>query len=54
MPYFPMRQETVYRCQGCGRWFTPGMLTCCVLHAPGTCCHMGEMEVMGPHVTRVV
>lgn len=45
MPYFPKREETAYKCHGCGKKFYPGNLSRCVLHAPGTCCHMGEVEV---------
>ena len=48
MPYFPYRQETVYRCPGCQRWFIPGNMSCLVAHAPGTCCHEYETETGQP------
>ena len=42
-PYFPKQTEIpAYRCQGCGGWFYPGNMQCCVAHAPGTCCHHYE------------
>jgi hypothetical protein len=47
MPYFPTSKESAYRCQGCGQWFIPSGVSCCVAHAPGTCCHMGETPVVG-------
>ena len=48
MPYFPKREEQLYRCQGCGGWFMIGIESCPVLHAPGTCCHKYETPVMPP------
>jgi hypothetical protein len=47
MPYFPTRQESAYRCEGCGDWFIPSNVSCCVAHAPGTCCHVTETRVVG-------
>lgn len=45
MPYFPKQSETAYRCAGCGGSFVRGNVSCCVAHAPGTCCHYGEKPV---------
>ena len=42
MPYFPKDTERAYRCPNCGGWFIPGNISCCVAHAPGTCCHEYE------------
>ena len=51
MPYFPEVSEAApYRCQGCGGWFryNESGIACCVAHAPGTCCHVGETPVDAP------
>lgn len=49
MPYFPrVEEQPAYRCQGCGGWYRRGELVCCVAHAPGTCCHHGEIRVQPP------
>lgn len=45
MPYFPKLEEDVYWCQGCGGRFQRGLISCCVAHPPGTCCHYGEERV---------
>ena len=34
-----------YRCGLCGKYFLRGNVTCCVMHSPGTCCHLGDQEV---------
>ena len=43
-PYFPTEQEQEYTCPNCGGRFRPTGLSCCVLHAPGTCCHYGDID----------
>jgi hypothetical protein len=45
VPYFPKKRANHYKCRGCGDWFTPGNVSCCVAHAPGTCCHYGETRI---------
>lgn len=52
MAYFPTRVEQASKCPGCGRWYLPASASCCVAHAPGTCCHYGEVEVAPPEPTR--
>jgi len=46
MPCFPEKIERVYRCQGCGKQYIQGNVSCCVAHPPGTCCHYGETPVV--------
>lgn len=52
MTYFPpARQNTPTKCPGCGGWFVEQdgpRLSCCVYHAPGTCCHFGEVPAHPP------
>lgn len=49
MPYFPpLNTLTAYQCPGCHGWFLPSNTSCCVAHAPGTCCHHFEQVVPGP------
>lgn len=49
--YFPPEKpQAPEKCPGCGKWYvTDGSsrsrVSCCVVHAPGTCCHYGEIEV---------
>lgn len=56
MPYFPkkQKQETAYKCAGCGQWYLRGNVSCCVLHAPGTCCHYGETPTLPPRTERLI
>ncbi len=49
MPYFPTRTEQAYRCPGCQKWFLMGNMSCCVLHAPGSCCHEFEQPIDAPN-----
>lgn len=53
MVYFPARQETAYRCQCCGKWFIRGVVSCAVMHAPGTCCHYGDEPIAAPAILPV-
>lgn len=46
MPYFPHDFDGVYRCNGCGGWFLPSGISCCVKHPAGTCCHEYEQQVV--------
>lgn len=55
MTYFPPKDTTPPRptkCPGCGKWHIPTpsmeMVSCCVLHPPGSCCHYSETEVPPP------
>lgn len=48
MPYFPKQSESAYYCPRCKAWFLRGNVSCCVAHAPGTCCHYGETQVAAP------
>lgn len=45
MPYFePTSAPTPYWCPNCRAWYqqrSPA-ISCCVLHAPGDCCHANE------------
>ena len=46
----PVRDETlhdVFRCGICGKTFVRGSpnVSCCVLHAPGTCCHYTDRAI---------
>ena len=55
MPYFPLANEArEYTCEGCHQRFRipkGGVTTsCCVLHAPGTCCHFGEEQLSQPNL----
>lgn len=56
--YFPPEKEPVpQKCPGCGKWYiipNGPRFVCAVMHAPGTCCHMGEKEVPEPAVPDVV
>ncbi len=55
MPYFPPQTApTQYFCPRCNAWFYPGILACCVLHAPGTCCHYGETPAPPPQSGRAI
>lgn len=45
LPYFPTDDERKYQCPGCGGWFIPGMMSCLVIHPPGTCCHKYDTQV---------
>jgi hypothetical protein len=51
MPYFQPLIDgqfvMIYTCPGCQGHFGVGSVTvsCAVLHAPGTCCHVGEHEL---------
>lgn len=48
-PYFPKREEVPpYHCQGCGGWYHRANISCCVNHAPGTCCHLYETPAAPP------
>jgi hypothetical protein len=47
-PYFPEEAEIPpYWCPNCKAWYLVPRVTvsCCVLHSPGDCCHMGETRV---------
>jgi hypothetical protein len=48
--YYPLKVEPVpEKCPGCGKWHIRVQnISCCVMHPPGTCCHMGEQEVPEP------
>lgn len=52
MPYFPPCEEPKpYYCPNCRKWFAQNIghaISCCVLHPPGDCCHVGEREVPAP------
>jgi hypothetical protein len=52
MSYFAKHAEPVpYKCRGCGGWFIEPKsvrISCTVLHAEGTCCHVGEKAVEAP------
>ena len=52
MTYFPLPRELRFQCPGCKKWFMPGNYSCCVLHAPGTCCHYSDTEIPAPQETR--
>ncbi len=46
----PVRDEMlhdVFRCGICGKTFVRGSryVSCCVLHAPGTCCHHTDRAI---------
>lgn len=44
-----MEDEKVYRCPICKRCYARSVggiqVACCVMHAPGDCCHYGEREL---------
>lgn len=46
-PYFSESygKAVIYWCPNCEAWFRTGTMSCCVMHSPGDCCHMGEIEV---------
>ena len=48
MPYFPKQPEQAYQCEGCKGWFYPSNMSCCVAHAPGSCCHQYEQSTLPP------
>lgn len=54
MPYFePITFNTgAYYCPNCKQWYAPDntnySMSCCLLHPPGDCCHMGEHVVEAP------
>lgn len=48
MTYFPTKQEMIYKCPLCHKWFIPGNVRCLVAHATGTCCHYGDTETSEP------
>jgi hypothetical protein len=55
MTYFPPKDTsppTPEKCRACHRWFVPKpgweMVSCCVMHPPGSCCHYSETEVPEP------
>lgn len=39
-----------YRCTVCARWFQPKypLVSCAVMHLPGSCCHYGDEPVKEP------
>lgn len=58
MAYFPHKSQRAYKCEGCGRWFIKGNVSCCVMHAPGTCCHYGDtplpdLQQLGEQIQKV-
>ena len=36
-----METRTEY-CMVCRKNYKPGMVSCCVVHPPGQCCHLGD------------
>lgn len=41
-------RQPKYRCEMCRKWYRPlwsVLVSCCVLHAPGECCHAFEERV---------
>jgi hypothetical protein len=49
--YFPPIEESrPARCPSCRRWYIVDRIrmACCVMHSPGSCCHICEIEVPGP------
>lgn len=48
MNYFPRQSELTYTCRGCSNTYIKGSISCCVMHAPGTCCHYGDTLVNLP------
>jgi hypothetical protein len=43
--------DTRYRCGTCGKLYeydSRHQTSCCVLHAPGDCCHLGETLISEP------
>lgn len=52
MTYFPpATKREPEQCPGCKGWFVVASgprVSCCVLHPPGSCCHVGEIEVAPP------
>lgn len=52
MSYFPKNVESApYFCPNCEVWFVRPLgfsTSCCVLHRPGSCCHMGESQAEAP------
>ena len=34
-----------YKCDICGGYFLRGNVSCCVIHAPGECCHYGDQPI---------
>lgn len=51
MAYFPVESAAPpYYCPNCKAWYQRPRVpvSCCVLHLPGSCCHMGEIRVATP------
>ncbi len=55
MVYFPPLSKEPpkpAKCPGCGDWYVPNPRmegqSCCVDHAPGSCCHYSETKVDEP------
>lgn len=46
-PYFPPdKRSAPYWCPRCEAWYVViSNASCCVLHGPGTCCHVSEQRV---------
>jgi hypothetical protein len=42
---FPKHEEVIYTCPVCKGKFIAGNISCCVAHAPGTCCHYGDKKI---------
>jgi hydrogenase maturation factor len=38
--------DFLYTCPVCGGTFRKGNISCCVAHAPGTCCHYGDTPAL--------
>ena len=51
MQIFP-KQNPIVTCPICKKTFRLGNVNCCVLHAPGTCCHYGDIEVGSQEVQK--
>lgn len=54
MPYFPPTTAPHrYWCPRCEAWYeVPRVaVSCCAIHAPGSCCHMGETRVIPTNAT---
>ncbi len=51
IPNVDVDEINIYRCPICKNYYRSQtgsvQMQCCVLHAPGTCCHFGETLITG-------
>ena len=42
------QRQQAYRCEQCQMWYVQGVVGCFTIHAPGECCHAGDIPIMEP------